>query len=102
MFSCSGKSDTDILQYQLQQNALLPLLAQTICLCMGLSYCKDRWVPASGFKHGLVDPTVSKEVIMLVCAIKPLCAWNLQANPCCTSLLSSFGVQATMNWYINA
>lgn len=77
----TGKSDTAIGNYQLQQNALVPLLAQTICLNLGLSHVKDRWVPVSGFttldgEHS--DPDVMKEVIMLVCAIKPMCAWNLQ------------------------
>lgn len=34
----------------------------------------------------MAPPAVMAEVIMLVCAIKPLCAWNLQVQPMFLSL----------------
>ena len=42
---------------------------------------QDRWAAASGFDDAPVDPDVAREVVMLCCAIKPLCAWNGQARP---------------------
>ena len=68
----TGKSDTPILAYQLQQNALMPLLADTYCLNIALDYVKDRWA------NQAEDGSQHQEVVTICCVIKPFCGWNLE------------------------
>lgn len=64
----SGNSDTPIMAYQLQQNALLPLIARTAVLNFGYNDAKDLFAKPAGREH---------EIIRYFCSIKTMITWNL-------------------------
>jgi len=68
----TGKSDTPILVYQLQQRALMPLLSRIIAVNIGLDYVKDRWA------FQAKDGSEHKEIVTMCCAIKPIASWLLE------------------------
>jgi acyl-CoA oxidase len=63
----SGKSDTPIFQYQLQQNAILPLLARTIAINVNHNRIKQIFANPAGLEH---------ELLMMCCIDKCLVVWN--------------------------
>jgi len=65
----NGKSDTPIMDYQLQQNALLPLLARFFVIYQGFNDAKELFANQKGREH---------EVIARFCAIKCLSSWNAE------------------------
>jgi acyl-CoA oxidase len=73
-----GLSDTPMLSYQLQQRALVPLIANTYAIQFGLSYVKEEWAKAVAASAGRGPAVDEQQVVMLCCVLKPLAAWNTE------------------------
>jgi acyl-CoA oxidase len=73
----SGRSDTPVISYQLQQQALIPPVARTIILNFGLNYAKRQWshtLPQSSI------PVNQETVVRQICVIKSLVTWNFERS----------------------
>uniref|UniRef100_A0A7S2Z2G9 Acyl-coenzyme A oxidase n=3 Tax=Eukaryota TaxID=2759 RepID=A0A7S2Z2G9_9CHLO len=68
----SGQSDTPIFDYQLQQKALLPLLARTYCLGFAHNYVKEE------LAKQMTGRAENADIVKLCCVIKPLISWNCE------------------------
>lgn len=65
----SGQSNYPILGYQLQQNAIMPLIAAQVSLNIGLNHVKDRY-------SGIYPNFDHQELVIYCCVIKPLVTWH--------------------------
>ncbi|VVU95366.1 Acyl-CoA oxidase [seawater metagenome] len=69
-----GFSDTAIMNYQLQKNELVPLIAKTYAYNFFLNYVQETFQQ----NNKLEDEVKRKELIMLCCLIKPLVTWHAE------------------------
>ncbi len=70
----TGKSDTPILTYQLQQRALMPLVAKTYALNVAFNHVKDRYAALGK----TTDRETYTDVLLLCCAMKALISWHAE------------------------
>ena len=63
----NGKSETPIMEYQLQQNALIPLISRTLALNMLHNFSKTVFKNPKGYEH---------ELLSICCIDKTLIGWH--------------------------
>jgi acyl-CoA oxidase len=71
----SGKSDTPILNFQLFQNQIVPLIVKTYCINIGLLAIRKIYSDYI-LNVDKYQESHFKNVVRLCCAIKPLIAWH--------------------------
>jgi acyl-CoA oxidase len=72
----TGKSNFPIMKYQLQANALSPLIARTMSLGIALDDVKDEWLNIQLDKS--TDNHRIMNMVTACCVLKPLCSWNCE------------------------
>ena len=70
-----GKSDTPILDFAGQQQALLPLVATTYAYHFALKHMKRLYTQS---QRNLQDEALHHEIVLLSAALKPLITWHCE------------------------
>ena len=71
-----GKSSAPLMVYQLQQKAVMPLLAETYALNLGLNKVKNNFAQLQSDENA--EKETNRELIKMCCVIKPMVTWHAE------------------------